>query len=397
MFYRSTLATLGLGVCLSPTAHAQLPQTQTLQTERGAPVTAGDEAAVDEPWVLSLGVTGSYEGNLLFTGTTDGENDYSHGLVAGLTKAWKLRRGGAALGASASQSFYRDTASLNDFRYNVSGSISHMITRRLIWSGSAATSSGLARDSQLLTDSGFVLPSVTARSSSSSSTLSYALSPKTHLSWFLAQSGVGFSGLFAGGNSVSSTVSWSRSVGKSQTLGATQDYSHTFVDGADSEVYGFLGTWSLSAGNGWTAYASAGARPYSIPDEGFRVSLGVSAGVTRPLRTGQAMGIFYSRSPEQSYGVTRTNNLVQTLSGNYTATLRRNLTAAFSGTFTFAKDPRQPDRQIKGQVGQFSLTYRLLRNLDASFGTALYSRVENDERVNSGSTYVGLNYVATWR
>ena len=116
------------------------------------------------------------------------------------------------------------------------------------------------------------------------------------------------------------------------------------------------------------------------------------------MRPGQVVGVMYSRTIEQAFGLSSANNLVDNVSGNYTVALRRNLTSTFSGTFTFAKDPLQPDRHVTGQVAQVALAYRFLEHLSLSGGTAVYSRVSDTEgRVTSTSTYLGLNYVTTWR
>ncbi len=345
-----------------------------------------------------MGVNGSYEGNALFTGP-DEDSELSHSVGASLGRAWRLRRGAAGMSVSATQPFYQESTSLNDFRYSASGSLTHLITRRLSWSGTGSISSGLARDSDVLNDSGLVLPSDTVRSSGASSSFNYALSSKSQLGWTVSQSGVGFTSVvFQNGTTLTSTLSWTHNVGKSQSLGVTQDYSRMFSEAAPSTVYGVLGTWSIAAGGGWTAYAAAGVRPYSVPGEGFRASLGLNAGVTKPVRPGQVVGITYSRSIEQSFGLSPGNNLVDNLSGNYSIALRSNLSASVSGILAIAKDPVQPDRFVTGQLGQASLSYRLLQNLALSGGASFYRRKDEIEgRVTSSSTYIGLSYVTTWR
>ena len=120
MIYRSILAAVFVA-SLAATAHAQ----QAGGTApAGSPVTTTTPSvAVDEPWMLFLGVNGSYEGNALFTGPTEGNSEFANQVVAVLSRAWKMRRGGASLGASANQIFYGETASLNDFRYSVNGAL----------------------------------------------------------------------------------------------------------------------------------------------------------------------------------------------------------------------------------------------------------------------------------
>ncbi len=398
MLYRS-IFTAVLLTGLAATAHAQ----QAGGTApAGTPTTpGGTPVAVDEPWMLFLGVNGSYEGNALFTGSTEGSTEFANQVVGTLTRSWKLRRGGASLGVSGNQIFYGETASLNDFRYSATGALSHMITRRLTWSGQGSITSGLARDSKVLSDAGLVLPSGTTRTSSSASVFTYLLTPKAQLSWGLAESGVGFDSAFfrGGGTNLSSTINLSRQVGKSQNIGIIQEYSRTFSDVQSSDVYGVLGSWSIMAGRGWMAFASGGVRPYSLPDNGgYQVSTALAVGVTKPVRPGQIVGVTYSKSIGQTFGLTPTNNLVDSISGNYSAALRRNLSASVSGIYTRGQNPVPPNETVTGEVFQGSLAYRVLQNLAVSIGTAVYSRVEEpSSRVTSTTTFLNVSYVTTWR
>src|SRR5687768_3221697 len=184
-----------------------------------------------EAWTFNVGVNGSYEGNALFLGP-EGEQEFANYLTAGLTRGWTHRRGTAALFGSASQHFYGKSTSLNDFRYDGGARATHEVTRRLSWNGAASISSGLARDAAVLTDAGLVLPSVTARTSSSSTGLAYALSRRSQLTWTGSHSAVDFaSSTFSGGWSAGSVLSWTRQITDSQSVGVTQDYRRTYTSG----------------------------------------------------------------------------------------------------------------------------------------------------------------------
>jgi hypothetical protein len=367
---------------LAPAVHAQT-------TATGA---AGD------PWSFSVGLNGAYEGNALFVGP-DQEEEFSHSVAANLGRNWVLRRGSAQLGASASQYFYRETTSLNDFRYNVGGSFSHAITRRLTWSLGSNVSSGLARDAEVLIESGVVLPSVETRTSSSSSNLSYALSRRSQLGWSVSQTGVGFSsGLFQGGSTLGSVLSWTHGVGRSQSLGLSYDYSRAFIDDLDTTtVQGLSGTWSGIVGT-WTAHASAGVRPYTVPEEsGYRFSFGMNAGLTKPLRPGETIGVNYDRSVTSTFGLDAGNNLVQSLSGNYSRALTRSLGASVSGSYSLSSDP-VTELESRGQTAAASLSYRVTPRLGVSVSTSFYSyTIPASERVSSYNMTTGLTYGFSWR
>jgi hypothetical protein len=420
MIYRSALA-VGLGLSLAVAAQAQTPPPQNPppQTPPASPppqapypgrTLQGPEGILevppvrDEPWFFSLGINGSYEGNALFTGPSD-DKEFSHNVQASIGRAWRLRRGDATFGATATQAFYQDTTSLNDFRYSVAGGIGQAITRRLNWSGSVSLSSGLARDNQELTDAGAVLPSDTETRSSAASTLfNYALSPHSNISWSLATSGIGFSSAaFNDGTDLSTAATYTRRLGNTQTLGASVDYSRTFTTGVESDlsssVYGFMGVWTLSAGRGWMISASAGVRPYSVPEEdGLRMSTALSAGVTKPVRRNQTIGVTYSKSVEQAFGLQEANNLVQAINVNYGLALHRNVTASFGGSLTHAKDPTATDTSQIGQVAQGSIAFRVLPNLSLSLGSSFYGRDDDSaERTTSTTTYLALTYNTNWR
>jgi hypothetical protein len=354
----------------------------------------------NEPWYFSLGVNGSYEGNALFTGPSD-DKEFSHNVNATIGRGWRLRRGDVQLGASASQAFYQDSTILNGFRYNLVGGVGQAITRRLNWSGNVAFSSGLARDSQVLTDAGAILPSTTtARTSTSSSLFSYALSRKSSITWSLAESGVGFSSIaFNGGTNLTTALNYTRQLGKSQTLGATTDYSRTFTEDLSSSQYGVLGVWTMAVGRGWMVSATGGVRPYDVPnEEGFRLSTALSAGVTKPVRRNQTFGVTYAKSIQQAFGLRQGNNLVQTVNFNYGLPLNRKMQATFGGGFTQATDPVS-DSSSTGYVTQGTLSYRVLRNLSLSAGSSYYSYNREGGtvgRTTSTTTYLALAYNTTW-
>jgi hypothetical protein len=411
MLYRSALAVV-LSVSLATAAGAQTPQTPPAGTEPPAQVpfpgrsVDGPEGIVtdvpvrDEPWSFGLGVSGAYEGNALFAGPSD-DNQMSNSIQASLARSWRLRRGDAQLSASASQAFYQQTASLDGFRYSLGAALGHPITRRLTWSGSVSMSSGLARDSEVLTDAGAVLPSTTtARTSSGSSNFSYALDRRSNINWSLSASGAGFSSAeFHGGTNLGTAVTYSKSVGASQTLGATADYQRTFSGELQSDVYGILAVWAFNAGHGWTISASGGVTPYSVAtEEGLQLTSSYSAGVTKPIRRNQTIGVTYAKSVGTALGLRDGNSLMQTLSASYGIVLHRNLSASFAGTLTDAADPTQTDRSDLGQVLQGNLSYRLLTNLSLSIGTSYFAReTEPAARTTSTSTYLAISYNTTWR
>jgi hypothetical protein len=378
-----------------PPAQAPFPG-RTIETPQGL---APPPPVRDEPWAFSAGFNGAYEGNALFVGPSD-DSQFSNAVQASIGRAWRLRRGDAQLGANAAQVFYQDTPSLNDFRYTVVGGLGYSITRRLTWTGNVSLSSGLARDAHELTDSGAVLPSTaTTRSSTGSSLFSYALTRKSTVTWSLATSGVGFSSAaFNGGTQLSTTGTYTRLVGSNQTVGGSVDYSRSFEGDLSSNVYGVNGLWSLSTTRGWLITASGGVRPYSVARENERrITSAFTAGVTKPVRRNQTMGVMYSKSVEQTFGLRRANNLVQTITGNYTVLLHRNLTGTFAGTLAQSTDPVLTEVSTIGRIAQASLNYRVLTNLLLSVGTTYYSRqVESLERTSSTVTSLALSYSTTW-
>ena len=357
---------------------------------------AQSASGATNPWTFSTSVAGAYEGNALFVGP-EGDEEFSHNVQAGIGRNWTLRRGAVNLFGSANQYFYRKSTSLNDFRYNVGGGASHAVTRRLTWNGSTTMTSGLARDAAVLTTAGLVLPSVETRTSASSSVLAYALSRQQQLNWTVSQSGVGFSsGLFKGGSQLTSVLAWSHQVGKSQAVGISQDYSRTFADGVNTNIYGIFGTWSRTAGE-WTAHTSAGLRPYSIPGEGYHFTWGLSAGITKPVRPGQVLGITYDRSVTQTYGLSSGNHLLNSVSGSYGFALTRRMFTSFGASYLRSSEPVILDENSTGQTGTASLTYRLGSRVGIGFSSSIYSRTfPATERVTSYNMMTSLTYGTTW-
>jgi hypothetical protein len=368
------------------------------QTPEPAPA-AAQATPPSEAWTFNVGVNGSYEGNALFVGP-GGEREFANYLTAGLTRAFTHRRGTTAVFGSASQHFYGQSTSLNDFRYDAGGRATHEVTRRLSWNGSASVSSGLARDAAVLTDVGLVLPSVTARTSSSSTALTYALSRKSSLRWVASHSAVDFaSSTFSGGWSVGSGLSWTRQVTDSQSVGVTQDYRRTYTNGVGGTIHGILGTWQGTTPGGWTAYTSAGVRPYTVTGEsGYRFAPALTASVTKPLPQGQAFGVVYERRIEETYGVDTTNYVVQSVAANYGASIVQNLFASVTGTYSRGTHPLQSDLQLSGRTAAAALTYRVRPRLSMSLGSSIYShQLGLQEDVTSYRIYTMLAYEVGWR
>jgi hypothetical protein len=133
-------------------------------------------------------------------------------------------------------------------------------------------------------------------------------------------------------------------------------------------------------------------------EDGLRVTSTFSAGVTKPVRRNQTIGVTYSKSVQQAFGLREANNLVQSVNANYGIALHRNVSASFGGTLTQAKDPTATDSSNIGQVVQGSLAWRVLSNLSLSVGSSFYSReVEPTDRITSSTTFLALTYNTSWR
>jgi hypothetical protein len=356
------------------------------------------EAGKQDPWSMNVSLSGSYEGNALFTGP-NGDEEFSHQVQATLGRAWLLKRGSARLSFGGAQPFYNKSTSLNDFTYNVGSGLSFALTRRLAWTGSANLSSGFARDSKELIDAGLVLPSVTVRSGSSSSTFGYLLTRRTTLSWTVNQSGVGFSSvLFSGGSTIGSTVGLSRKISHSQAISVTQQYQWTSVAGTGQGINGVMGTWQGSFGRDWSIHAGGGVSGYRVPAiDDFHASMTMTAGITKPLARGQSLSANYDRGVEQTYGLDAGNHLVDNVTGAYTLELTRNVSTNFSGTYSRGWNPLTPEVKIIGQVGNANISYQMTSKLRVGLGAAIYTRLAPpDGQITSYRMYTSLTYGTTW-
>jgi hypothetical protein len=298
------------------------------------------------------------------------------------------------------QSFFQRSVSLNDFHYTVGGSINHPITRRLNWNATTNMQSGLARDSQLLTDAGLVLPSVTARTGTSTSTFDYAMSRRSTLSWTMTQAGAGFGGgaPFTGGWAVGSVLGWSHLVGKSQTLGVTSDYRRTW-DAFPETIYGFMGTWSMFAPGGWMATAFGGVRPYTVRNlPNMQLTSTYGASFAKPLRPGQAIGVSYSKGVERTFGVDRSNHVLHNAGGNYNFTLPKGIGVSFGGGYSRGNNPLTPNITTIGETAQASIGFPISRKFNVGFSSSWYSRQEGPTpAVTSYRSLVSLAYNTSWR
>ena len=350
-----------------------------------------------DAWSFGVNFAESYEGNPSFVGASQ-QDEWANQIGGFLGRSWTLRRGSAQLSAAGSRSFYQETTALNDFRYNFGGSLSYALTHRLSWGGNIAVNSGLARDSKVLIDAGLVLPSVDTRTINSSSTFSYQLSPRSQISWSIAQLGVGFSSLlFSGGTELTSSLRWTRQVTRSQTIGVTQDYSRSFSDAGSSTIHGLVGTWAAPFGRGWSGTVGGGVRPYTVPGEGYRFAPATTASLSKNVRPGQTLGISYDRSVTQTFGIGRTNNLLQSVSAGYGFTLARNLTTTFGSSYSVGTDPLDENLQLTGTTAQASISYLIKSIMTVGLGSNIYRRTYTGaEPSTSYRVAVSLSYGKSW-
>jgi len=275
------------------------------------------------------------------------------------------------------------------------------LTRRLAWNASVMVTSGLARDAEVLTDAGLVLPSATARTSSLFSTFAYQLSRQSNLTWSLSQQGVGFTSAtpFTGGQTVGSVVNWSHQVAHAQTLGVSQSYQRLLSNEGVSDVSSLRGTWSLAAGRGWTLAGNGGVQPYTNPGSGALAFAGaMSMTVAKPVSTAQTMGFSYNRGIEQTFGTAVGNHVVQSVSGNYSLALTRTIGTTFSGIYSKGSSTESPAVRVVGETGQVTVAYAVTRAMALSGGGAVYSRIDSPVgRVTSFRTFVSLTYTGGWR
>lgn len=349
------------------------------------------------PWTASTSVSSLYDNNVLFV--DGGPSDLATRVAGTLSRSWSLKRGTVSLGGDVSELFYQNTTSLNGLRYSIGAAVSHAVTSRLAVTFAGNVSSSLSQDSQVIRDSGALLPSVVTRTGSSALGVSYALSRKTQVSWSLAEQGVGFaSGGLQGGSTAGSTLTLTRQVASAQTIGVTQSYSRTFGGGGGTGIQSYLADWSISFGRYWTAQANGGIRPYTIPGEaGYRISPAAEASLNRMLREGHTVGIYYNRTLEQAFGLNRTH-LVQTAGGTYSGKLTQRISANVSGSYSLGTYPLLPDLRLIGVLFDSSVSCLVGHNLSIVAGASKYWKtITPDPTTISTRFNVSVSYGTSFR
>jgi hypothetical protein len=348
-------------------------------------------------WSLSTAIGGSYDSNPSFS--VGGEPDFATRASVSFGRVWAMRRGGARLGGEVNRPFYNDPTSPSTTAYGLGASLSYAITRRLNWTLGSSAASSLAQDAELITDAGVVLPNVVATTGTASTTLSYALTPRSSLNWSYGQNGVGFeSTIFKGGQGLGTALGLTRQLTRTQSIGLTANYSRTFTTEGTTQVQSYTATWQTQFGKGWTFHATGGIRPYTIPGvEGWAVSPAVSTGISRGVGENQTVSLSYDRTIEQAFGLDRTH-LVQAVAGSYVVTLGRKLSIEASGSYAYGTYPLLPDLKLIGQLGSASATYRFIENLGVFVSGTVYRREYRPEP--PAATFrigAGLTYGLTWR
>jgi hypothetical protein len=355
---------------------------------------------IDGPdrWAFSTGLNSSYDSNPMFV-ENGGESDLANRVSAGLSRSWVFRRGDAHLSLEATRPFYEETDTLSVLTYTLGGGSTHQFTRRLSGSWGTNLSSGLAQDQAVITGSGVVLPSVQARTASTSLGLSYAVDPRTNLTWTFSHQGAGFrSAAFQGGAQMGSNLNLSRQLSRTQSVGVEAGIGRMFSDeGGASSVQTYVGTYSLEVGKHWSLFGRGGVRAYTLPGvDGYSFSPATAGGVNMVIADGQALTLSYDRSIEQAFGFNRTH-IVQTVAGSYTVKLTRRLSADMGASYAYGTYPLIPDLKLIGDLANASLTCALFQGLSISFTSSLYGRqFTPDPMVWAFRAGVSVGYGTSW-
>jgi hypothetical protein len=358
-------------------------------------------AAPAPPWSLSLSAGETYDSNVTFS-PVNGESagEFGSQLQAGAARTWTLRRGSLGITGNIAENLYNQSTNLNALTYDVGASASYSITRRLSWSAVDTLSSGYAQDAKLLTDAGLLLPKVITRTNLATTSLSYALSPRSQIRWAVGETSIVFdSSQLASGARIFSSFSFSREVGAASGVGVSYQYDATTTEGGDSgTIEALLANWRTTFAKKYAWTASAGVRPYTLPGvSGFVISPALATGLSASLGRTQSVALTYDQSVEQAIGPSGTRE-TKGVSAAYSVSAGSRLNLGVNGNYVRSTYPQDPNRRLAARMGTASARYRLLKNLGLSAFVAYY--LQDEGSVSPTSSYrasLAMAYRTSWR
>lgn len=374
-----------------------LPPVLALSIATGASAQA---TARTPPYSLFLSAGGTYDSNVTFSpesGERGGE--FGSQLQAGADRNWMFRRGSLSVNGNAAENLYGESPNLNALTYAVGFNASYSITRRLSWSALDTLTSGYAQETKLLTDVGLVLPKVITRTNSASTSLSYALSPKSQIRWGLGETSVVFdASQLTSGARIFSNFSFTREVGAASAAGVSYQYDATTTEGGDSgTIQALLGTWRTTFAKKYVWTASAGIRPYTLPGvSGFVISPALSTGLSTGVGRNQSVSVNYDQTVEQALGSSGTRE-TRGIVGNYSVSVGTRLGLGANGSYVRGTYPQDPNLKLDSRVATMSAQYRLVKNIGVTAFVAYY--LQHDSSLPATSSYrvsLSMAYRTSW-
>jgi len=370
----------------------------TLSIASGASAQAA--AAQAPPWSFFFSAGETYDSNVTFSPVSgEASGEFGTQLQAGGGRIWVLRRGSLGVNANVAENLYNQTVDLNALTYSVGFNASYLITRRLSWNAVDTLTSGYAQDTKLLTDAGLVLAKTITRTNSASTSLAYALSPRSQISWGVGETRIVFdSSQLASGSSLFSNAAFTRDVFTASSVGVSYQYSATTTEGGENgTIETLLGTWRTTFAKKYVWTAAAGIRPYTLPGLGFVISPALSTGLTATLSDTQSVGVNYDQTVEQAIGSSGTRE-TRLVSANYSVSVGSRLGLGVNGSYVRGSYREAPNLRQDARLGAFSARYRLLKNLGVTGQVAYY--LQDDVLLPSTSSYrasLSVAYRTSWR
>jgi len=338
-----------------------------------APAASAQQQQVRPRWTVSARAGGSWDSNsgLLQPGAS---GTFIQRYGAGISYSRNTPRSTLLLGGLGSGIFHSAQGLRNRFNYSLDGRWSYRPTPHQTYSLSQSVAAAFSRTAPVLLDAGLALPLTMTQTVVTSADAAFQLSPRTDIGFSARRVGVNFDAPdLPDGSLTAMSFRVGRQLSADDAVSGSYSWQRSSRASRDTETHSVIAGWARTLSPKTQLNVNLGVIHFhnrQVPDTG-RLDLSGGVGLNHAFRRGNVTAGL-SRFITQSFGTGR-DRIADLLLLRYNRPLTQRLLGSVGLTYSWNRDPENPDSTFQTQVHSASLGFRATRSLTigASYGFQL--------------------------